>query len=210
MLKFHKDLCRNNQGFVLVAAMMILIVLTIIGIAAMSNTNLEKMIANNDRRHKEAFTAAEAGAALGVELVEQNIYCASGFTPEAGETYTDIEGVIRVYEQNSNQRAFYMNSPGFADNVTRADAVYPIDLTDTTRIRPYQFTSLYIGGATHMAPGGSLQMAAGYEGKGKSAAGGGAYKLFDIYSQHSGLNNSESCVVLGWRHPVDMTDTCKY
>ena len=61
-----------------------------------------------------------------------------------------------------------------------------------------------------MGAGGSLQDNAGYEGKGKSAAGGGIYKMYDIYSQYSGLNNTESIVLLGWRHPADWTGDCNY
>ena len=38
-------------------------------------------------------------------------------------------------------------------------------------------------------------MAAGYEGKGKSAGQGGVAKIFEIYSQFLGLNNSEAIVV---------------
>lgn len=218
MMNFHDNLNTNKQGFVLVASMLILLVLSIIGIAAMSNMNIEKMIANNDRRHKETFTAAEAGAVLGVELLEQNLYCAGGFSTTGTDNSTgtvidiaDLEGTIRTYDQGNNL-AFYLNPPPTIDantTITTANVAFPI-APGTNLIRNFQSTYLYIGGATHMAPGGSLQMAAGYEGKGKSAAGGGAYKLYDIYSRHFGLNDSESYVLLGWRHPIDLTDTCKY
>ena len=39
-------------------------------------------------------------------------------------------------------------------------------------------------------------MAAGYEGKGKSAGQGGVAKIFEIYSQFLGLNNSEPSLLL--------------
>ncbi len=71
-------------------------------------------------------------------------------------------------------------------------------------------TNLYIWGQTEMAPGGSLVMAAGYEGKGKSAAGGGVYILYDIFSQHLGLSDSESIIHFGWRHLVGNESSCNY
>lgn len=45
----------NEDGFVLVAAMMILMILVVIGIAATNSTNVENQIAVNDRIAKEDF-----------------------------------------------------------------------------------------------------------------------------------------------------------
>ena len=200
---------RNEEGFVLVTAMLIMVVLTILGIAALSNTSIELQIAGNDRRHKEAFAEAEAGAVLGTELVAQNINCADGFTATTGSTIADIEGAIRVYERNTNGLAFYMN-PVTPDadigDITKADAAYPI----ANLAANVQKTHLYIGGASQMGAGGSLIDNSGYERKGKSGAGGGIFKMYDIYSQYIGLNNTESIVLLGWRHPVDLIDDCRY
>ena len=116
---------------------------------------------------------------------------------------------MRVLEQNANNRALYQNTPHDADDmdtIADADAGFPIaNLPDGE-----QATYLYIGGATHMLPGGALQMAAGYEGKGKSASGGGVYKNYDIFSRHTGLNGSDSRVLLGWQVPVDWTGSGHY
>ena len=68
----------------------------------------------------------------------------------------------------------------------------------------------YAVGQTEMQIGGSLMMAAGYERKGKSAAAGGVSITFDIYSRHMGKDNSESIVLLGWRHLVGDESSCRY
>ena len=212
----------NEDGFVLITSMLILLVLTILGIAAITNTDIELQIAANDRRHKETFYAAEAGAVLGSERVQQNVFCPDGFaqtgtTTLDGNTVTiaDLEGFIRVNEQTGNSRAFYQNVIPVSDptdplcpfcDSNLADVSFPI----ANLASGHETTHLYIGGRTHMAPGGSLQMAAGYEGKGKSAAGGGVYKLYDIYSRHQGMGNSEAVVLIGWRHPIDLTGSCNY
>jgi hypothetical protein len=53
--------CINNEeGNVLVVALFVLILLTIIGIAATDNTSVELKISANDKFHKIAFYAAEA------------------------------------------------------------------------------------------------------------------------------------------------------
>ncbi len=43
-------------------------------------------------------------------------------------------------------------------------------------------------------------MIAGYEGKGKGAAGGGAWVLYHIRSRHMGFDGSDSVVEVQWKH----------
>jgi len=47
---------RNNQGVSLVIALVILLVLTLIGISAISTTTFETNIAGNERLYNRAFT----------------------------------------------------------------------------------------------------------------------------------------------------------
>ena len=61
-----------------------------------------------------------------------------------------------------------------------------------------------------MLPGGSLVMAAGYERKGKSAAGGGTIRNYNIIARHRGVNNSESTILFGWRHLIGEESGCNY
>jgi hypothetical protein len=83
---------------------------------------------------------------------------------------------------------------------------YPINNINSA----VELTDAYLGGGPQMLPGGSLIMAAGYERKGKSAAGGGTARVYDIISRHRGPNNSQSTVVFGWRHLVGEESTCNY
>lgn len=52
---------RNQQGAALITAMVILVLLTIIGIAATNTSMLETMISGTERSRSEAFNVAEAG-----------------------------------------------------------------------------------------------------------------------------------------------------
>lgn len=237
--------CNNEEGFVLITGLLILLILTLLGISATRNTSLELQIAGNDRLHKETFYSAEAGAILGTEILEQNFFCDTGFTASgtiptspSATAIADIEGQIRVFNRRMNRAdnaspmnnlAFYQNvdftenvkffdpaDPAFyVPNPEEADVAYPIsnldpdgdgnpddDLPGTNY--------LYIAGRSEMLPGGALQMAAGYEGKGKGAASGGVAKIMDIYSQHRGPLNSESIILLSWRHLTDTVGTCRY
>jgi len=51
---------KNEDGSVMVVAVLILVLLTIIGIAAMSTTNVELKISGNEKSYKMALYAAEA------------------------------------------------------------------------------------------------------------------------------------------------------
>jgi len=234
----------NEEGFVLVTGLIILLVLTMLGISATTNTSIELQIAANDRIHKETFYQAEAGAILGSEVLEQNFNCDIGFTshgtlanpspPPASLNFANIEGYLRTREQpdifgNPNGLAFWRNPQArewdsstnswveFRDLFDPADAdvSYPIanldpdgdgDPSDDLPETGY----IYMGGYTEMLPGGALQMAAGYEGKGKGSAAGGVAKIIDIYSRFRGALNSETIILLGWRHLVGSEGGCKY
>jgi hypothetical protein len=52
---------RNDQGVSLVVALLILLVLTILGISAISTTTFETNIAGNQRLYNNAFYAADSG-----------------------------------------------------------------------------------------------------------------------------------------------------
>ena len=56
---------QQDEGFVLVTALLIMLILTIIGIATTTNTSIELQIAGNDKVFKKTFYEAEAGAILG-------------------------------------------------------------------------------------------------------------------------------------------------
>jgi hypothetical protein len=74
-MKDNKHCRSGEEGFVLVAALLVLMVLTLMGVAVNRNTNIEWQIAMNDRMHKEAFYDADAASELASEILEQSIAC---------------------------------------------------------------------------------------------------------------------------------------
>ena len=186
----------NSNGGVTVAALLILAILTIIGISAISTSNMEVQIANNDKVHKMSFYAADGGSELGTELLELNIACPSGFASDNLAMTADITAVDKdFWMQNVEPVVTYPSD-------TERDVL--IDTAAGTH------TNLSVFGTTAFGVGGAIQMAAGYEGKGKGAAGGGVSLLYEIHSQHLGLANSESVVAIQWRHNIGSEGTCAY
>uniref|UniRef100_UPI0040570268 PilX N-terminal domain-containing pilus assembly protein n=1 Tax=Candidatus Electronema sp. TaxID=2698783 RepID=UPI0040570268 len=66
---------RNEDGFVMIASLLILLVLTLLGIAVNQNSETEWRIAMNDRLQKETFYQADAASELAAEALEQSIAC---------------------------------------------------------------------------------------------------------------------------------------
>jgi len=59
----------NDKGMALIIALMILLVLTLIGINAITSTNFEVNISGNERVGTDAFYASEAGAQVGINQI---------------------------------------------------------------------------------------------------------------------------------------------
>jgi len=192
----------NSNGGVTIAALLILAVLTIIGISSISTSNIEVQIATNDKVHKMAFYAADGGSELGTELLELNIACASGFTSDNLAVTDDVTVVDRdFWMQNDEPKDGSDNVIPYPSNTERDILINNAAGTNT---------NLSIFGATALGVGGAIEMAAGYEGKGKGAAGGGVSLLYQIFSQHLGLADSESVVAIEWRHNIGSEGTCMY
>ena len=189
----------NSDGAVTIAALLILAVLTIIGISSITTSNVEVQIATNDKVHKMAFYAADGGSELGTELLELNIACASGFAND-----NLVINNITVVDKDFWMQGDIDKPTDISDYSSNTDRDVQIDADSGPH------TNLSIYGETAFGVGGAIEMAAGYEGKGKGAAGGGVSLLYEIYSQHLGLANSKSMVAIQWRHNIGSEGTCMY
>jgi len=70
-MKHNPKLQCGEEGFVLVLAMFMLVLCSIIGVAAMITSNTEIDIAGNERVHKETFYQAGAGYIVGAEAIKE-------------------------------------------------------------------------------------------------------------------------------------------
>jgi len=180
-MRYILHIGNNEKGSTLIISVLILLLLTIIGIAATNTSTIEILISGNDKVHKMAFHQADGGTEVGIELVEQNIILAGFDSNDVGD--------VNVTSLN----LFLNDPPNIPDN--NRDAFFPRGFVGD---EPH--TNLTIGGNPDLSTGSAIQMAAGYEGKGKSSAGGGSYVVYDIWSQHIGEVNSEAIILLQWMH----------
>jgi hypothetical protein len=193
---FHSPL-DNNRGSALVVALLMLVVLTLIGISATTTTTFELQIAGNDRLYKQAFYAADGATEMGGELIEQNIedrdwdFGADGVSAISPSNPL-ARGNVRLESPNP-----YMNREpmdGIPSDINR-DAVYP-----RTAINSDPHTNIKAVGNTTLSTGSAVQLIAGYEGKGKGAAGGGAWITYDVRAERRDVRDTDVRILLGWRH----------
>lgn len=219
-LKMNKLMIKGNneEGFVLIIALMIMVVLTVIGIAATFNTTTELQIAGNDRIHKETFYDADGGTEFATEVLEQNIACldfaqnGSGSQSFDGSTNIAIDGHIAVSGSPSSLE-MWQNVKG---RWSGSGVPYPSDAARDMWYPPVYaagqpHTNMTVEGIADLTPGTSILQNAGYLGLGRSAAAGGVTLDYEIYSQHVGDRNSESRIRIEWKHAVGKEDPhCRY
>jgi len=108
-----KYLSNNENGSVMVAAIMVLVLLTIIGIAATNNSTTEQHLATNTLLYERAFYAAEAGFehAKGVLKVPYN---------EQNQANTALG--------NPGSWSFVLNGSGAINGLLAAQDCAPLDI----------------------------------------------------------------------------------
>jgi hypothetical protein len=162
----------NEEGSVLVVALLLLVLLTIMGISATTTSNIEIQIAGNERFHKIALYHADSGVYTTPKLIsacidnnaEQTVASGS-YTPSDGTFYREVMG-------------FDTHDP--ATDVQFILAGFRVDV-DVNRT-----------GQESLA-GGSAEFASGAEGIGAGSAGGVAI-LYEMNSLGTGPGASRSTV----------------
>lgn len=96
-----KILLTNEDGSVLVAALIILVLLTLMGMAATKTSTIEVQIAANESYHRLAFYSAEA--ALAYMIKTKALYYDDNITENAGLNFPDNADSTARYTLGSTQ-----------------------------------------------------------------------------------------------------------
>lgn len=203
---FRNSPLQNEEGFLLVITMLILVVLTLIGISATNLSRIELQIAGNDRLHKETFYRADGGTEVGAHLLEENIACPVGFSGSLPKTIDSVQ-ILTDLRFWANETA--PADPYPDDAVGKRYIRYNADFT-TPPIDTVPHTNIHFFGNSSLTTGNAIQMLAGYEGVGYGAATGGGQLVTNVDSQHRGVNNSLSSIRLNWRHIIGQEGVCQY
>ena len=167
--------CRTNNenGMALVTCLLIMVVLTMIGIGITMDSTTEIKIAGNLKNKAVSFQNADTGTTAAPEIIEDNLYHSRSSSP-----YT--------YSNNGANPVITVNTASFA-NLAEGAPLKPAitisgsDITNDVNL-PIN-AKITVTKTKKLAAGSAIQMAAGYEGIGKSAATGGVHVYFRCQSQ---------------------------
>lgn len=220
-MRASRTICSDEQGFVLITAMVILVVLSIIGIATTRTANIELLIAGNDRRVKHAFYKADGGTEAGIEILEQNFSCANGFSTAAGfdnddaGTFFSIAGVDifdAKFATDDAIRDLAGGTAGLSVTDIPSDSVRSIRIPDNpaNRVDTEYHTNVAIYGRSGFSEGSAIQMAAGDKSKGYGSANGGGIKRKNLIAEYDGAVNTVGKIRLDYVHLISDEGECIY
>lgn len=210
----------DQRGFILVAALMILLILTIMGIAMNRTTTTELQIAGNDRLAKQTFYQADGATEFAAEALEQNLACNGfAFNGAGSKWLTDAAAGDLVLDGNiavaRNHLLFSQNVVGTYSDLP-GNPMYPSNVLRDMWLPPnapasIPRTDITIEGLSEFTEGSSILFAAGYLGLGRSMAHGGVTLDYSIAARHVDLNNSESLIRVQYHHVLGKEDPfCRY
>lgn len=159
----------DQTGIALVTVMLVMVIMTVIGIAAITVTGLENRMAGFQRTSEAAATAAESCIGTGVNVIQQTIDQA-----KVPDTFKVSQGGP---VPDGNQATLEQEIMGQLDN--NADVPSGAWNTEAT-IGPFEVRGDIDRLYAKTKAGGAIQFAAGYEGTAGGAAGGGVDIMYRI------------------------------
>jgi len=157
----------RQDGVAMLTVLMLTIILTVIGLAAITTTTLEMKMSGSERMRETTATAAESCVSGAVQVIQQTL--ANSAIPA-----TILGGTNPAITQNPLQAEILGQADQNTDNADPSlppvapNAVFTILHPTTPFTVNMDIDRLFI----RPKAGGSIQFAAGYEGVGAGAAGG--------------------------------------
>ncbi len=194
----------NEKGSAMAICLLLITAAIVIGLSVSRKTTMDLILSTNDLAGKRAFFGAEGGSETGRELLEQNIACPFTGFPKGQQKYnTDIE-IIQAEGEESNDVRFW----------ARAYKEVPLDncsIQSNASIR-FAKNDTYIAYSYEQSiiPGASLLMAEGYEGYGFSAAKGGVFLVYEIWSKCQGIPMGKAIVTSRYEHMLGTEEECHF
>jgi hypothetical protein len=177
------SILKNEQGFVLVMAMVALLILVVLGISVMNTTTVEVQIAGNEKFHKMAFYNADSGVYMSPKVISRAIE-ADADPVEASVTLYGVGPLA------TGGTEFYNEIMGFTVSDADDDLEYTL-VDEVVGVDIVRFS-------TEILAGGGAEFAAGSSGVGAGATGGVAIN-YDLTSTGSAPGNASSTVTARYR-----------
>jgi len=179
---------KDEQGSVLIVALLILVLLTVIGISATTTTDIETQIAGNQKFHKIAFYNADSGIFPTAKVV--STIMDNQTEPDLGDiSYIDNNGDTL----DAGDGTLLREIMGYDAYEGKPDIKFPLDSFEVN-------VDINRTGVRNIA-GGGVEFAAGAEGIGTGSSGGVAV-YYNLDSTGEGPAKSQSNIAADYRKVV--------
>lgn len=198
----------------LVVCLMIMVVMALIATGVTTNSTVEIKISGNQRNKAVSFNNADVGTGIIPEIIEQNLEDTSWnsgdsnwvvadaayhflSTDNNGDGTDDLQILVNEDAAGSGKIAFATISTTLNNAVTIRSKINSLGKTISTW---ETISSVDVAKTGGLSAGNAMQMAAGYEGLGKGAGGGGYHAYYLCNSTGSAGNNTTTANELYYRH----------
>jgi len=209
----HED-TTGKRGMALVVCMLIMMVMALIATAVTTNSTVEIKISGNQRNKTISFNNADVGTSITPEIIEQNLENSSWDSSDSnwagaeaaylflstdnnGDGTDDLQILVKEGVSASGKISFASISTTLNDVIMIRSKIDSLgnNLTNWKTI-----TSVNVTKSGGLTAGNAVQMAAGYEGKGKSSGGGGYQAFYLCESKGFAGNRTITTNELYYRH----------
>ncbi|MFV0438915.1 MAG: PilX N-terminal domain-containing pilus assembly protein [Desulfopila sp.] len=203
---------KDENGFVLVLALLMLVLLGLLGIYATTTSVFELRVAGNDKVVKQTFYKADGGLQVGIEMVEQNLGCDNGFSPSGFSGGKRAIDGIDIYDTKFAYAEEIEDIHGASSTTVEddipSDTIRALSIPDdpANRVDSLPHTNIAVYGTTKPLYGFDQQANAGYGGSNVL----GHYIDMHIHSQQIETNNSTARIILKWKHIIGQEGACRY
>jgi Tfp pilus assembly protein PilX len=191
-----------ENGFAMVTALVLMLIMTVLGISAITITSMENRIAGVSRMTESAAIAAESCIGAGVNVIQQSIL--QGGVPGSALDNASTPGPVPLARQTDLGQEIGGELDQNIDSPTGSGASGP-DMVQTVGgfIVNGDIDRLYIKNKA----GGSLEFAAGVDGKGKAAEIDVYYRITCVATQVA--TGTQSQVSAVYACTASGGDTCQ-
>jgi len=204
-----KPRMRPQRGAVLITSLIFLIVLTLIALVASQSTVLETRMSTNTIIKSHATEASETLRTGTNDLLETHLYhrgwppaVTGGDLANALFSIPDgitVSNVANWGMGNGAAELLFTNATWVQDMTLSIDGNGDGDFNDGVD----QSANLFVyKTVTVNSPGSATAMVSGYEGVGKSSAGGGALMFFDLRSIGTSTGNAATVTGSNYRYVI--------
>ena len=160
-------LMKNDNGYVLVTVLLLLLVLTISGIAAIGTSTVENMLSGNIRLRETNLSTADAGSEICTAVIERAV------------REQDLKGFANIITDG--------NLPTELRSSSFSTDTQDVGFSSGNQNVSVDIDKMY----TKWMGGSAIEFASGYEGTGKSGSSGN-YTFYRINSTSTGMLTSEA------------------